>query len=121
MNILWRVAAALIAVASYAAVAAAQSAGNVSGVVRETSGGVLPGVVVTANGLSSEVHRTANTGERGRYEIDSLPRGRYQVTASVSGFEPVTAEVERLTVRIREPNPQQRLPEVDRTVRGTER
>jgi iron complex outermembrane recepter protein len=90
----WRVAAALIAIASYAAVASAQSAGNVSGVVRDTSGGVLPGVSVTVNGLSWEVRRTANTDERGMYQVDNLPHGRYHVTAAVSGFEPVTAEVD---------------------------
>src|SRR6476659_2570511 len=58
------------------------------GVVRDTQGGVLPGVVVVARraaGLSVEAVSDAS----GIYRLSALPSGSYELTASLSGFQPV--------------------------------
>lgn len=71
----------------------AQTAGQLAGVVRDTTGSVLPGVTVTVTGAALVAPRTVLTNEHGRYQLDSLPAGRYLVTAALSGFEPQTTEV----------------------------
>ncbi len=65
--------------------AVAQSA--ISGVVRDTSGAVMPGVTVeAASPVLIEKVRTAVTDEQGRYTIIDLRPGVYTVTFTLSGF-----------------------------------
>ena len=72
----------------------AQSPPQLSGVVRDTTGAVLPGVTVTVTGAALVVPRTVVTNDHGRYELDSLPAGRCVVTATLIGFQPKTREVD---------------------------
>jgi hypothetical protein len=60
--------------------------GSLRGYVKDTQGGALPGVAVTAAG--SEVLRpvTAITSEDGYYRLLNLPPGTYTVTAELTGF-----------------------------------
>src|SRR5918999_289583 len=60
--------------------------GSLRGYVKDTQGGALPGVTVTAAG--SEVLRpvTAVTSEDGYYRLLNLPPGTYTVTAELTGF-----------------------------------
>jgi iron complex outermembrane recepter protein len=76
------------------AAAWAQTAGQLAGVVRDTTGSGLPGVTVTVAGATLGAPRTVVTDEHGRYFLESLPPGRHRVTASFSGFEPWSSEVE---------------------------
>jgi carboxypeptidase family protein len=63
----------------------AQSA--ISGVVRDTSGAVMPGVSVeAASPVLIEKVRAAVTDEQGRYTIVDLRPGVYSVTFTLSGF-----------------------------------
>ncbi len=65
--------------------ASAQSA--ISGVARDTSGAVLPGVSVeVASPVLIEKVRTAVTDEAGRYTVVDLRPGLYSVTFSLAGF-----------------------------------
>ena len=57
------------------------------GVVRDTTGAVLPGVMVTAKHTESGLTRTVNTNENGDYRMPSLPVGAYEVIAELSGFK----------------------------------
>ncbi len=67
------------------AVASAQSA--VSGVVRDGSGGVLPGVAVSAASPALiEGSRSAITDSQGRYSIVDLRPGVYKITFELAGF-----------------------------------
>jgi iron complex outermembrane receptor protein len=75
-------------------VASAQPRGELAGVVRDTTGSLLPGVTVTVTGADLAAPRTVVTNEHGRYELDKLPAGRYLVTTALSGFEPRTSEVD---------------------------
>src|SRR5262245_25343046 len=65
--------------------ASAQSA--FSGVVRDTSGAVLPGVTVeAASPVLIEKTRTVVTDEQGRYTITDLRPGTYKLTFTLTGF-----------------------------------
>ncbi len=67
------------------ALAAAQS--TVAGVVRDSSGGLLPGVTVEASSSALiEKTRVAVTDGDGQYRIVALPIGTYTVSASLPGF-----------------------------------
>jgi hypothetical protein len=71
------------------AVASAQqaSASGIAGVVRDTSGAVLPGVTVEASSPALiEKTRSVVTDTEGRYNIVDLRPGIYQVTFTLSGF-----------------------------------
>src|SRR2546422_2384140 len=60
---------------------------TMSGVIHDASGGLVPGVSVTAKHTESGLTRTAITNETGSYRLPSLPVGAYEVTAELSGFK----------------------------------
>ena len=77
----------LAAVLLMAASAAAQTVtGEIRGTVRDSSGGVLPGVTVTVLNTQTGLTRTETTGDTGSYVFPSLPIGSYTVTAELQGF-----------------------------------
>src|SRR5262245_57868679 len=66
---------------------------TIAGVVRDSSGGVLPGVTVEATSASlTERIRTAVTDATGQYRIVTLPPGSYALTFSLTGFKTVRRE-----------------------------
>jgi len=73
-----------IVVASFAS--AQTNNGQISGTVRDTSGGVLPGVTVTVTNTNTNIPRTEVTGANGTFVVASLPFGPYTVTAELQGF-----------------------------------
>ena len=77
-----------------AVVASAQPGGRLTGVVRNTTGSVVPGVAVTVSGATLIAPRTVVTDEHGEYAVDALPAGRYLVTAAFSGFAPSSVEID---------------------------
>jgi hypothetical protein len=66
--------------------------GEVSGVVRDASGGVLPGATVTATHAESGLVVERTTDEAGRFYLPALRTGRWAITASLTGFAPVTRD-----------------------------
>ena len=65
----------------------------IAGVVRDSSGGVLPGVTVEASSPALiEKSRTAVTDGSGQYRIIALVPGIYTVTFSLEGFNRVSRE-----------------------------
>ncbi|PYR20331.1 MAG: hypothetical protein DMF95_25655 [Acidobacteria bacterium] len=65
----------------------AQGAGGIAGVVRDSSGGVLPGVTVEASSSALiERVRAVATDAEGQYKIIDLRPGTYVVTFTLSGF-----------------------------------
>ena len=60
--------------------------GEIRGTVRDSSGGVLPGVTVTATNTQTGLKRTETTSGAGLYVIPSLPIGTYTVAAELQGF-----------------------------------
>jgi hypothetical protein len=71
--------------------AAQEQSGGIEGVVKDTSGGVLPGVTVEARNLAGGV-TTATTDSTGTYRFPALAPGRYDVTAKLQGFAPSKSE-----------------------------
>ena len=74
------------------ATAFAQASG-IAGVVRDTSGAVMPGVTVEASSpVLIERVRTATTDAQGQYKIVDLRPGAYTVTFTLPGFSIVKRE-----------------------------
>src|SRR5262245_35721060 len=74
------------------ATAAAQATG-LAGVVRDTSGAVLPGVTVEASSpVLIEKTRTVTTDEQGQFKIIDLRPGTYSVVFALTGFTSVQRE-----------------------------
>jgi hypothetical protein len=63
---------------------------TITGTVRDTSGGVLPGVTVEATSPAlAGTARTVVSDNAGIYRIIDLPPGAYSVTATLAGFKTV--------------------------------
>ena len=93
------IAFALLALVLAAPAAAlAQSSGQITGLVTDTSGAILPGVTVEATSTATNATRTAVTGLDGIYTMPLLQPGNYTVKASLSGFRTAIREAVRVTV-----------------------
>src|SRR5262249_41270740 len=80
-------------------VAAAQLAhGELRGTVVDESGGVLPGVNVTAVQVETGTSRAAVSASNGTFLMPAMPLGTYKVTAELSGFGTIVREGFRLGV-----------------------
>ena len=66
------------------AICAAQ---DISGFVKDMSGGVVPGASVTATQLGTGLGRTTVTNTAGYYVIPDVPIGEYTVAAELVGFK----------------------------------
>jgi outer membrane receptor protein involved in Fe transport len=80
---------ALLLVLMPVCVFAQSSNGSISGVVTDNTGGLVPGVTVTATNDATAATRSAVSNERGQYAIALLPPGTYTVTSELSGFQPL--------------------------------
>lgn len=99
MNRCLSVASALLAlILAMAAAPAAQSSGQINGIVTDTTGAVLPGVTVEATNIATGAVRTAITGADGLYTIPLLQPGGYAVKALLSGFRTAVRDGVRVTV-----------------------
>jgi Carboxypeptidase regulatory-like domain len=84
---LMRLVLAAVLLAVWVQPAAAQTdTGEISGVVRDTQGGVLPGVTIVAEHLDSGTRIEHVTDGEGRYFFASLRTGTYTLTADLTGF-----------------------------------
>ena len=59
---------------------------SLAGVVRDQTGGVMPGVNVALTRSASEAARTVKTDARGEFAIGDLAAGTYELTLSQPGF-----------------------------------
>jgi hypothetical protein len=64
----------------------AQATAQISGTVKDQSGGILPGVDVTATQTDTGVARTTVTDESGSFVLSNLAVGPYRFEVSLSGF-----------------------------------
>lgn len=83
-----RIFVCLLFVTAFVPAAFAQTAGTLAGTAVDPSGGVLPGVSVTAHSLATGFTRNVVTGAEGRFVIAGLPPGPYEVRADIAGFKP---------------------------------
>lgn len=68
--------------------AAQEQRGSVEGTVRDSQGGVLPGVTVEARSPRLVGVQAAVTDDKGIYRFPALPPGVYEITATLQGFQP---------------------------------
>ncbi len=86
----WRLLLMLLLVLGLPLTAAAQNTGRITGVVTDTTGGVLPGVTVTIKAGTAAAQTTV-TDANGRYAFDKLAPGPYEVSFELSGFAKQTS------------------------------
>jgi hypothetical protein len=77
---------------------AQRTTGDLLGVVRDSSGAVLPGATVSVTGPNIPRAQTTVTSETGSYRIGNLPPGTYTLTFELSGFR--TAVMQGLRVNV---------------------
>src|SRR5438309_1870283 len=62
------------------------STGDIVGTVKDASGAVLPGTVITIKHLETGLTRAAQSDGSGNFAVPSLPVGEYEITAEKVGF-----------------------------------
>jgi hypothetical protein len=78
--------------AAFAQGGGASSTGTIQGRVADSSGGVLPGVTVTATSPSMMGTQTTVSNENGSYRFPAVPPGIYTVSFELPGFTGVKRE-----------------------------
>jgi carboxypeptidase family protein len=87
---IWVGVTALLVLSDVVATTAAQTnTGDISGVVRDAQGGVLPGATVVAEHVESAARVERVTNKEGRYFLPSLRVGTYLLTVELTGFRRV--------------------------------
>ncbi len=76
--------------------AAQEITGSISGVDRDSSGAVTPGVKVTVTNVGTNVSKTVTTGPSGAYRVPFLFFGTYRVTGELEGFK--TTQVDNVVL-----------------------
>jgi hypothetical protein len=67
----------------------AQGTGQINGVVSDNTGGVVPGVTVTAVEGGTGIARDTVTGANGRYQFAAMRPTTYEIRAELTGFRTV--------------------------------
>jgi len=68
--------------------AAQQNTGTILGIVKDSSGAVVPGASIIILNEETSLTRTVTTGESGAFRAPALPVGRYTVRVELAGFRP---------------------------------
>lgn len=74
------------------------TSGAISGIAKDETGAVMPGVSVTATQVETGLLRTVVSDDQGRYKIPELPVGEYTVQAELSGFQTTVRSGIKLTI-----------------------
>src|SRR5258707_5030770 len=61
--------------------------GSITGVVQDSSGGIVAGATVRLTEKSTQGARTASSNEAGLFTFPAVPVGTYTVTVSHAGFK----------------------------------
>ncbi len=91
-SFLFRTAVTLAALGVASGAFAQTFQGSVRGVVRDTDGGVLPGVSVSLENVDTGAMRTAVTNAVGEYVFANVQPANYNLRAELSGFAPFVSE-----------------------------
>ena len=81
----------MLLAASSPSVGLAQTAGTISGVIRDSLGGAIPGATIRVVNEGSGAAQEAVSDAEGAYRVDDLAPGQYRVEATLDGFEPAVA------------------------------
>lgn len=70
--------------------AAQQASSRLTGIVTDDTGGIIPGVLVTATNQGTGISHEVITNDQGSYTFASLPPSTYTISAELSGFKKST-------------------------------
>jgi hypothetical protein len=76
----------------------AQDTGAIVGVVKESTGSVIPRAAVKITNLGTGITREITSDDNGRYIAEALPIGVYDITAEIAGFKRFTHKGIKLNV-----------------------
>ena len=94
----WRAFSGLALVLLFSTGAFAQATTSLSGVVKDSAGGVIPGASVVVKNVATGATFETTSNTTGTYSIPALGAGQYTVTVSLSGFKTAVANDVRLAV-----------------------
>src|SRR5256885_7143206 len=60
---------------------------TLGGTVSDSTGALIPGVMITATNVATGIVTTVVTNESGAYQLASLQPGTYKITAELPGFQ----------------------------------
>jgi hypothetical protein len=86
MNRGFLVALAIVCTALHSFAQSQTASGDIHGAVTDTTGGVLPGAVVTVTNLDTGIGRSAVSDDAGNFRFFLLPPASYEVRARYPGF-----------------------------------
>jgi Carboxypeptidase regulatory-like domain len=72
----------------------AQTLGTITGEVRDSTGGVVPGATVTVVNNATSATRTTSSNAAGLFDFPALQPGAYTVKTELEGFKTATSDVE---------------------------
>ena len=78
---------AVLFILTITGVYAQQTTGILRGRVADETGGILPGVDITARNRDTGITRVGISDDEGRYRLSQLALGTYSVTAELAGFQ----------------------------------
>ena len=84
---LWALLAALVVATPLPAYAQGSPTGTLAGSVADPTGGVLPGVTVSARNTQTGLAQQTVSGGAGDWRIPALPTGTYDVSFELDGFK----------------------------------
>src|ERR1043166_8071457 len=99
-NTIYRVLGALTIAGLTAATALAQGSSTkatLSGVVQDSTGGVVPGAAIVVKNTATGVTTETFSNSTGNFSIPALDAGLYEATVSLSGFKTVKIDKIALT------------------------
>ncbi len=92
----WVIAIGSVLMTSPLARAQGSPTGTLTGTIADSSGGVLPGVTVTARNEQTGLNQQTVSGAAGEWRMPSLPVGTYAVSFELDGFKKLVRNAIRL-------------------------
>jgi hypothetical protein len=83
---LWRVVILALVLVQFGVLPALAQNAQVTGTLKDQTGGVLPGATATARNQETGLIRTAVSDASGEYRLPALPPGTYTISAELQGF-----------------------------------
>ena len=85
---------ALLAIFSFGSAALGQETGQISGIVTDPTGAVVPNATVSIKNVGTNAVRTVTSNNAGSYVVPGLQPATYEVTVTGAGFHPYSTRVE---------------------------
>jgi len=94
----WLCAASVVLLTIAAPVGAQTDRGRIEGIVKDATGGVVPGATVEVTSLSTGVVTSTTTDGQGAYTVTGIRPGTYRIRVSLAGFR--TLETPEVSVAV---------------------